>query len=134
MRSCRRDARAAGECAKTRRIVLTGGTYDEIYTARRRRHAPYVTDGLDWRPDDPAEIDNYRDNWWCAWGERDAGDSGMAAGGGGRGAEGTGGAGRCRRRRRLARRAVELAQATPGRRGTGSRCTWRYGRRGMAAA
>lgn len=104
--------------AKTRRIVLTGGTYDEIYSVLKTpAMQPYVTDGLDRRPDDPAEIDNYRDNWWCAWGEREtpAIPEWLTA------------AAKAEAQKELAalramppaatwlaRRAVELAQATPG--------------------
>ena len=58
---------------RTRRILLSGGAYGEIYTVLKTpAMQPYVITGLDRRPNTPFEIDEYRANWWCAWDARDA--------------------------------------------------------------
>jgi hypothetical protein len=57
-----------GTVTRTRRILLGGGSYDEIYQVLRTPSmTPYVTAGINRRDAAPTAIDNYRANWWCAW-------------------------------------------------------------------
>jgi len=57
-----------GTVTRTRRILLSGGSYDEIYQVLRTPSmTPYVTAGINRRDAAPTAIDNYRANWWCAW-------------------------------------------------------------------
>lgn len=61
-----------GVAVKTRRTLLSGGRYDEIYQILRTPSAtPYVTKGITMRDAEPTGIDNYRANWWCAWPKED---------------------------------------------------------------
>lgn len=55
---------------KTRRILLAGGQYDDIYKILRTPSmTPFVTAGIGTRDATPTGIDNYRANWWCAAGK-----------------------------------------------------------------
>lgn len=52
---------------KTRRVLLSGGRYEEIYQILRTpASTPFVTAGIARRDAEPNGIDNYRANWWCA--------------------------------------------------------------------